>query len=60
MRAPPLGPSVELLMGHKTVYCAQEPNAGSAIGTFGGYPYEATKRCIGRMSRTRVPPLGPS
>eukprot|EP00959_Pyramimonas_sp_CCMP1952_P410654 8605879-Pyramimonas_sp.AAC.1 len=26
--------------------------------TFGGSPYEATKRCTGRMNHMRVPPMG--
>eukprot|EP00959_Pyramimonas_sp_CCMP1952_P152656 3194121-Pyramimonas_sp.AAC.1 len=30
--------------GHETLHWAQEPHASSAIGTFGGAPYGATRR----------------
>eukprot|EP00959_Pyramimonas_sp_CCMP1952_P230428 4817338-Pyramimonas_sp.AAC.1 len=48
------------LKGREALYWACETHAGCATGTFGGAPYEATKRCTGPGRCMRAAPLGPS
>eukprot|EP00959_Pyramimonas_sp_CCMP1952_P246926 5160716-Pyramimonas_sp.AAC.1 len=70
MRACPLGPSVELLMGHGTREgCAEMgvvSNTPAAIGALGGAPHGATRRVRGvptwawSVMRVRSRPLRPS
>eukprot|EP00959_Pyramimonas_sp_CCMP1952_P102655 2147071-Pyramimonas_sp.AAC.1 len=60
MRGQPLGPSVELPMGPRSIVLGGETHARAATGAVGGAPYRATKLCTGRGPRMREQPLGPS